>query len=227
MIRFFVPLLSGVLAAGLASAAPLTIDNFDLAQGPLASANGISDSSTVSNDGSFVGGPDSSRTIEVTGDGTPPPASQFTTAEVGGGIFDYASAVEVSGSTTLTYESLGGLDLSKYLGFTFEDLMADHPFDYSVSIFDSFGGSSVASGVFTLPASISTNVLLSFSSFVGDVDLASIDSLVFGLTSEGKALDFSMSQISAAIPIPAAGFFLVTALAGLGLLRSRRMAEAA
>ncbi|HLS18952.1 MAG TPA: hypothetical protein VK090_04005 [Paracoccaceae bacterium] len=227
MIRFLAPLLSGVLAAGLASAAPLTIDSFDQAQGPLASANGATESSTVSNDGSFAGGPDSTRTIEVTGDGTPPPSSEYTLAEVGGGIFEYASAVEVSGSTTLTYESLGGLDLSQYLGFTFEDLTADHPFDYSVSIYDSFGGLSVASGVFTLPESISTDVLLSFSSFVGDVDLASIDSLVFGLTSEGRALDFSMSQISAAIPIPAAGFFLISALAGLGLLRTRRMAETA
>src|SRR5690625_1229382 len=189
MIRFLTPLLSGVLAAGLASAAPLPIDSFDLDQGPLFSAFGASASSSVANDGSFIGDASSSRTIQVTGDGTPPPSSEYTSAEVGGGIFEYASAVGVSGSTTLTYSDLGGVDLSQYVGFLFHDLTADHPFDYSVSIFDTFGGSSVASGEFTLLDSISTDVLLSFSSFVGDVDLASIDSLIFGLASDSDPLE--------------------------------------
>lgn len=224
MIRFFLPLLSSALVAGFASAAPLMIDSFDLAQGQLKSANGVTDSSTVANDGSFIGGTSATRTIDVTGNGTPPPESQWATSEVGGGIFEFASAVDVSGSTNLTYASLGGLDLSSYVGITFEDLTADHPFDYDISIYDTLGGSSALSGAFTLPESIGTDVFLSFGSLVGNVDLATIDKLVFGLTSEGNALDFSIAQISAAIPIPAAGFFLITALAGLGLLRTRRIA---
>lgn len=224
MIRFLIPLLSGVLISGLASAAPLTIDDFSHAQGPISSAFSIRNSDTVVTDGSFVG---STRTIEVLGDGTPPPSGQYAVSEIGGDIFEFTSAVNVTSSNNLIYDGIGGLDLSKHNGFTFHDLLADHPFDYNVSVVDTSGALSVASGTFSMPLLTETDFLLSFSMFAGDADFTSIDKLIFGMLSNERGLDVNMSRISAAIPIPAAGFFLVTALAGLGLLRSRRMTEAA
>src|SRR5690625_802599 len=133
MIRFLMPLLSGVLVAGLASAAPLIIDDFSLDQGPIQAAYSNPASDTVTNDGSFIGpAGTSTRTIDVNGNGHPPPSGQWTTAEVGGGMFEFTSAADVLGNTSLVYEFIGGVDLSKHIGFTFHDVFADHPFDYEV-----------------------------------------------------------------------------------------------
>lgn len=229
MIRFLMPLLSGVLVAGLASAAPLSLDGFDLLQGPIHSHSGNPASDTITNDGSFMGPSGTSwRTIHVVGTGkTPPPSTQNTTVEIGGGMFELVSPSDSESKAILTYGDLNGLDLSKHYGFTFHDLITDHTINYEVSVLDTFGGLSTASGSFALPMGIATDALLSFSDFLGGADLKSIDQLMFAFSSNELGFDFSMTQISAAIPIPAAGFFLVTALAGLGLLRSRKMAEAA
>lgn len=140
MIRFLVPLLSGVLTAGLVSAAPLTIDSFDQETELLQSGNSVSASTVSTNDGSFVGPTGTSkRTMEVTGHGDVPPDINYVLSQVGGGKYIFAAPEDASGGATLSYTSLSGLDLSNYLGFTFEDLKADHPFDYNVSITDTWG----------------------------------------------------------------------------------------
>lgn len=221
MFRFSTTLVAGLLAAGIASAAPLQIDDFSLAQGPVTSTNNNLVTNVAATDGSFIG---STRTISTQSNGSGSPASQSSNVQIAAGVFEFASGVGVNGTGNLTYSGLGGLDLSAYTGFTFEDLSTDSVFDFEVDIFDSFGGVSVASGTFALPTPISgVNTFLAFSSFTGDADFSSVDSLLFQLGTGGAtALDFSMSGISAAIPVPPAGVFLVSALAGLGLLRRRR-----
>src|SRR5690606_26233563 len=101
----------------------------------------------------------------------PPPDSQFTTVEIGGGVFEFASGVGVDGQGAFAYSALGGLNLSNYTGFTFEGLSADQVFDFEIELIDTGGNSSIASGTFAQPTPIvDATLFYSFANFVGTAD---------------------------------------------------------
>lgn len=215
-----------MLTAVPAMAATVVLDDFNDAQSAIDKPYS---GSTSSNSIPYMTGT-RTLTAEVTTFGSGDPQAT-TTLESGGGALSFSNKDGATGKGTLTYTNLGNIVLGAVPFFFFDVGVFDNVADFAVSVLDGSGGTSTYQEV--LQTGFSPT--LYFSQFTGSADFTDVAELSFMIDTTNvpefgavTSVDGSLDRITiSAVPVPASGLLLVTALGGVVALRRRKARKAA
>ena len=224
-----------IAGGGEALAVSLTLDTFDVDQGPLVV---LPIPPTFPSDGEV--GPDVTilggfRDLEATGNGVFPFA---TTLTVTSGSLSLSNTVNTTGTATATWDGqgdqgLGGVDvtLNGVLDALAIDLISsDLPgLTLEVSVSDQTNSSSSLVRTFNAPVPQPTRELFNFADFVGSADFTDVDSIQLVISGPPE-IDAAIALVEfttttppvTSVPEPTTLFGTLVAL-GFGIARKRKL----
>lgn len=229
------PLLALATAASvvaLTATAPtaeagFVIDDFSTAQ--TVSDSSLSNGAVTTSDTATPNGLARELSAEFTADTTSPGVGTISNDITGFGAWSYGARTGAIGTVTLTYDNLGGLDLSGHPLLTTEVLIADATGEpYTLSATLTSGSNSFSVDKTFDSSNVNSELIFALADFEPTVDTAAITKIEFSLTASGGNGDAVLGQI-AAVPLPGGLPLFLGGLAGVGYVvrRRQRPAEAA